>query len=442
VAQVAELLGQPLMPWQRDVLDVALEVDAKTGLLVYREVVLTVPRQSGKTWLLLCLMVHRALGFGEPQSIVYTAQNRLEARKKWEDDFVRRLERSPLRHRFKVRKQIGQEAIRWENGSLHGISSATERSGHGSTLDLAVLDEAFAQDDARLEQALKPTMVTRPEPQMWIVSTAGNAKSVFLRGKVIAGRANVAAGLQEGSAFFEWSAADDADPASAATWWGCMPALGHSIDESVVRADFLSMDLPEFCRAYLNQGLDGQTDVPLPVAAWNKCRSEEPRAGEPWFSVEVESGLRSAAIAAAGETAAGRPRVALVEQRPDIDWVVARCGELGVAHVAMDVDGAAAALVQPLEEAGIWVVPMRTPDAVEACLQLQADVIAGRLAHPGDEPLDRAVEAARQRDMGDAGGWVFGRKKSGHDISALQAVAWALWLFRNQEDVTIWRRRR
>src|SRR5881394_1733943 len=155
VAEVSELLGQPLMPWQRDVLDTALEVDPDTGLLVYREVVLTVPRQSGKTWLLLCLMVHRALGFGEPQSIVYAAQTRIEARKKWEDDFVRRLQRSGLRHQFQVRKQIGQESIRWNNGSLHGITSGTEKSGHGATLDLAVLDEAFAHEDARLEQALK-----------------------------------------------------------------------------------------------------------------------------------------------------------------------------------------------------------------------------------------------------------------------------------------------
>src|SRR5213078_2636771 len=75
VAEVSKLLGQELMPWQRDVLDTALEVDPKTGLLIYREAVLTVPRQSGKTWLLLCLMVHRALGFGEPQQILYTAQN-------------------------------------------------------------------------------------------------------------------------------------------------------------------------------------------------------------------------------------------------------------------------------------------------------------------------------------------------------------------------------
>jgi len=38
VALIAEKLGTPLMPWQRHVVDVALEHDAD-GRLVYRDVV-------------------------------------------------------------------------------------------------------------------------------------------------------------------------------------------------------------------------------------------------------------------------------------------------------------------------------------------------------------------------------------------------------------------
>src|SRR5687767_7254756 len=77
VGQVARLLGKPLMPWQQQVADVALEVDPATGLLVYREVVLTVPRQAGKTLLGLAVKTHRCLGFGEPQNVLYTAQDRI-----------------------------------------------------------------------------------------------------------------------------------------------------------------------------------------------------------------------------------------------------------------------------------------------------------------------------------------------------------------------------
>jgi hypothetical protein len=59
VAAIAEQLGTPFMPWQRLVADVAMEVDPATGLLAYREVDLTTPRQSGKTTLELAVLVHR-----------------------------------------------------------------------------------------------------------------------------------------------------------------------------------------------------------------------------------------------------------------------------------------------------------------------------------------------------------------------------------------------
>jgi hypothetical protein len=38
VAQIAEVLGTPLMPWQRHVVDIAYEINPDTGRLVYREV--------------------------------------------------------------------------------------------------------------------------------------------------------------------------------------------------------------------------------------------------------------------------------------------------------------------------------------------------------------------------------------------------------------------
>jgi Phage Terminase len=447
VDQVAGLLGQPLMPWQRDVLDVALEVDPKTGLLAYRQVVLTVPRQSGKTWLLLCLMVHRALGFGEPQEIIYTAQNRLEARKKWEDDHVRRLERSPMRGRFKVRRQIGQEAIRWENGSLHAIASSTERSGHGSTLDLAVLDEAFAHEDARLEQALKPAMVTRPEPQMWIVSTAGTGKSAFLRGKVTAGRLKAAAGTRMDSAYFEWSAPDDADPGDPATWWGCMPALGITTDEAVIRAEFGDMELSDFRRAYLNQWPDISGMGLLDVHAWRACEdltscTDTPAA----FGVEMSLDRTWTSIGVAGPRG-DRVHVELVRRDRGIDWVLNYCRKLDRdhGHPVFVVDGGGpagqGALIQDLKDAGLFLAVADTADVKQASAGMVDAVAQRTLSHGPQLELDEAVAGAKPRPLGD-GGFAFGRKVSTVDITPLVAVTLALWGFTGQQplspdDVTV-----
>jgi len=238
------------MPWQRQVADVALEVDPATGLLAYREMVLTVPRQSGKTLLELAVMVHRARSW-QRQGIVYSAQTRHHARRKWEDEHVPALDRSPLAGSYRVRRQLGAEAIIWANGSMHGITGPTEKAGHGDTLDLVMLDEAWALEDNRVEQDLSPTTITRPQPQWWVTSTAGTAKSRYLRGKVDRGRARVAAGQSGQVAYFEWSADPDADPADPATWWSCMPALGRTVTEAATAAELERLDLPEFHRSSL-----------------------------------------------------------------------------------------------------------------------------------------------------------------------------------------------
>ena len=60
------------MPWQAEVLDVALEVDPTSKRLVFRDVVLTVPRQSGKSTLLLVLILLRGLSQGR-QNVRYGA---------------------------------------------------------------------------------------------------------------------------------------------------------------------------------------------------------------------------------------------------------------------------------------------------------------------------------------------------------------------------------
>src|SRR5262245_42723367 len=54
--EVALALGFELLDWQQQVVDVALEHDEEGGL-VYREIGVSVPRQCGKSTLVLCLLV-------------------------------------------------------------------------------------------------------------------------------------------------------------------------------------------------------------------------------------------------------------------------------------------------------------------------------------------------------------------------------------------------
>jgi phage terminase large subunit-like protein len=315
------------MPWQRYVADVALEYDPVTGRLWYREVDLTVPRQSGKTTEILAVAVDRALSFGGRQNIVYTAQTRNDARLKWEEEHVAILERSIFGPMFRVKLANGQESIRWRNGSRHGITATTEKSGHGPTLDLGFVDEAFAQVDARTEQAMKPSMITRPEPQLWVASTAGTETSTYLRGKVKAGRRRVESGVPSRIAYFEWSAPDEADPGDPAVWRACMPALGHTITEDAIRAEYESMRselLAEFQRAYLNQWVDRSlADLVIPLEWWAQCADPSSViTGPVVFAVDVAPDHAWASIGVAGWRPDGLPHGELEERHADTGWVV------------------------------------------------------------------------------------------------------------------------
>lgn len=422
------------MPWQRHVADVALEVDPDTGLLVYREVNLTVPRQSGKTLMLLCAMVHRAQGFGRRQRILYTAQTRNDARRKWEDEHVEVLRRSPLHPLFTVRKSNGSEAIHWRNGSMHGITSSTEKAGHGETLDMGVIDEAFAQEDARLEQGLRPTMITRPQPQLWVVSTAGTRRSAYLRGKVDAGRTRCELGLTEAVAYFEWSAPPEADPGDIETWRACMPALGHTINEPAIRANFEGMDLAEFRRAFLNQWPDDAPEEWLVItrAAWDARLDPASEAVDPVaFSLDANPERSAAAIVMAGERPGGGRHVETVDYRPQLNWVVDRMVQLvdrwSPCRVVLDPAGPAGSLLADLERAGIEVTKPTTREAAHGAQSFYDAVMDGSLTHLDDAPLASALAGAQKREIGDM--WLWARRGLSVDICPLVAGSLALWGF-------------
>lgn len=253
VAWTATALGfRGLMPHQLQIVAIGTEV-ARNGLPAFRQVTIEEPRQQGKSVSILSLMTAR--GLEKPGTMIsYSAQTRLAGRRRFMDVWWPRIQRSPgLRKVMGVRKGYGSEAFTFANGSMISLASGTEVSDHGDTLDLAVIDEAWAQRDDTIEQAVKPAMMTRDHAQLWVVSTAGNELSAYFRGKVESGRAAAEAGMTDTEAYFGYSAPDDAEPGDPATWYGCMPALGITVSEEVVAADFATMELAEFRRAYLCQ---------------------------------------------------------------------------------------------------------------------------------------------------------------------------------------------
>jgi phage terminase large subunit-like protein len=259
------------MPWQRMVADVALELDPATGLPVYREVVVTVMRQSGKSVLLLVFQLDRCLSWPGLRRVAYTAQSGFDARKKLLRDYVPILQGSRLWPAIRnVRQSQGDEGLTFTDSSEIAVVASNLSAGHGRSWDLGVIDEAFDDEDDRREQAIIPAMATHADAQVLVASTAGTVRSSYLRRKVEAGR--LAAELDSGSgvAYFEWSIPEDADIDDPEVWWAHMPALGWTITPEAVAHARQSMSDAEFRRAFGNQWVTGSEGWFAP-GAWMAC---------------------------------------------------------------------------------------------------------------------------------------------------------------------------
>lgn len=443
IAAVAAKLGTPLYAAQRHIVDVAHELDPATNTLVYSMVIVLVPRQSGKTALTLPRLVAkgrlwRNLGF------VYTAQDRNYALKKLEELFIPQLEGGGFRKGtdFTARLGNGKERIRFpKTGSQITIAATQSTSGHGGTMDDITVDEAFAQDDATVDSGFAPTQITRgkaardsggklcPGPQLWVISAAGDDRSVYLDEKCALGRAAVERGDDRGIAYFEWSCPDDWDVDDPSLWWRFIPGLGHLIDEADIASDRTKMTDSAWRRAYASQPERGTVEPsPIDIEEWaavvDRASQHE---GRLVYGIDTTPDRSMTSVGVAGAREAGGYLIEVIETRPGTRWVpefladvVARNGGVGVA---IDPGSPAGALIPDLEAEGLEVIPMNARQHAQACGALVDRIPTGEVFHLGQPALDAAVIGAKKRLLMDAFAW--DRKKPDVDIAPLVCVTLA-----------------
>lgn len=417
------------MPHQRLIVDVGLEIDPETELPAYREVIVTMPRQMGKTITIFTVELERCLMRARPQRVLYTAQTGGDARKKLLDEpdgKVPLLKRSRLWPTVaKVHQAQGNEGVAFKNGSRISLAASSQESGHGFTLHLGVIDECWADTDDRREQAMVPAMNTVPDAQIWVVSTQGTEASVFLNRKRELGREAAAADRGAGIAYFEWSIPEDEDISDPEVWWRYLPALGWTITPEAVAHALESMEEAEWRRAYANQPTRAVSSRLIPQAVWEAAQdnqAEVARGGRVNFGLDVHPDRTSAAIAASD----GRV-VELVAYGDGTGWLVERAQGLRDrwgGRFIIDGGGPAASLVADLEGAGLPVVQLSNADVAKACARMYDNLADGRVTVRTAEAFDAAVEGLAKRPVGDR--FVWSRQASATDITPFFAATLAL----------------
>lgn len=443
ICWVAEQLGRELMPWQRQVamvggeLVVDEEVSSMLGREVmspaYPEVVVTVERQTGKTVLVFSWQFQRAgmwRGFdAEPQQVAYTAQDGSAARKKVRNDVI------PLLRKSKrlwpqvenIRYAAEDMCLEFVNGARLSVWATSLSAGHGSTIDLGVLDEIFDDEDDRREQAMIPAMATRHDRQKLIASTAEDERGVVLRRKRRIGRQAVDQGRRSGVAYFEWSADPTDDPESPETWRRCHPALGHTITERTIQTALEEMrgedgSLTEFSRAWLNIPVEpaiGGSEGVWPAGMWAAVCEPAPASGPPAaLAIDVALENQWGALAAASSDRV----VKLLEHRPgpDMGWLVEAANKASTEFglpITLQGNGPAGHLARRLDRPR----PLEFTAVVEACADFDTAVIEQMVTVRAADALDAAVKGAGRKPVSDR--WVWNRRTA--DVTPLMAASLA-----------------
>ena len=273
VARVALLMGIRLQPWQRLVLNRATQYRWETNALgqrirayKYKTVLITVPRQSGKTTLVGPLQVFRMLLRPGSKSL-YTAQTGADASERIRE-LIDAVITSPLREIITPRYSSGSEGLTIkETGSHLRRFSPTLSSVHGGHPALVTMDEIWKFDrylGEGLIGAIGPSQVTiRQEAQIWLISTKGTARSEFMNDLIEKGLT----GADPALCYIEWSMSEGLDPYDPETWKTFHPALGNTQTVDSLAAD-TGLSYAEWMRGYMNVIV--ATDNPLiPLEDWD-----------------------------------------------------------------------------------------------------------------------------------------------------------------------------
>jgi phage terminase large subunit-like protein len=429
-----------MQAWQSLVNAVAGEYDPDTGQMLHGVVVLHVPRRAGKTALVLAQLCRRVLGQHRSQSW-YTAQTGGDAGRTFRREWLPVLRACGLASRLKVSLRAGAESVELvARGSSATCFAPVEGALHGTNVDLAVIDEAWAHDadtGAAVELAVFPAQLTRPGSQTWIVSAGGTVESVWLDSWLWRAEQCLAAG-DPSIAIFDWGAdseAADYDPRDPRIWERSHPAMGDTIRPEAIAAELArSSDIAAFERSILNvwprpRDLAGAA---FSLERWAALADVETVAGPAAIAFDVAADRSYAAIGTAG-VAAGRTVVEVVDYRTGTAWLADAVRLLAKKHPGAVVvcDALAAGTVADrLEMAGLDVVRTAGAQMARACADLVDQVNAGTICHRAQAVLADCLAGAGRRALGD--GWAWSRKGSAGDIAPLVAVTLAGWAARTR----------
>ena len=246
-----DVLGVDLMPWQVRALhgQTAVSDDGTRP----RVSLVSVARQNGKTVCIASLLgdwlLNEARERGTPQTVISVA-HKLDLATSLFNYLAPILE---VKCGAEVSWSYGRQKLTMPDGSVWHVRAATPGAGHGYSVDLLIIDEAWAVSTEAIDQGLLPTQRARKNPLCSMWSTAGDSSSTAMLRWREQGLRTIDEGKPGSLYFAEWSP----DPAkidlmTPEAWAYANPALGYTLDMEVIKAESEAPNRNAFLRSSVN----------------------------------------------------------------------------------------------------------------------------------------------------------------------------------------------
>lgn len=462
----AVVLRMPLDPWQQWLV-IHLGELLPDGRPRFRQALVLVARQNGKTHLLIVLTLYWMFVEGWPMTFG-TSTNLEQAAEPWERacDVARDVPALAARlPKDAIRKANGQQVLRTTDRARYKIGAVNPKGGRGKSIDRMIGDELREHHNWLGYRAAYNAMNARPYGQAVYISNQGDDKSVVLNTLYTAAMEFITSNAgDERLGVFEWSApagcpVDDVTAIAAAN-----PNVGYRLDWDTLLGPARRLALPsadpEEVAGYRTEVLNQRVinlDAAISSVNWAQCMVlgdlSELRSRLA-ACVDVSPDMKHCTLVVAGVMADDRVRLEI----PGVDlpgrgWLVgAWSGLTAVSDMQRDLPAmiakirpqvfgwlpggpaaAAAAGLKARRGRSVWPPPGVTVQEISAevaaiCMGMSVEVDALRTVHSGDPLLDaQALAAGKKHLPGDT--WRFERTGDQH-ADAVYAAAGALHLAR------------
>lgn len=397
-------------------------------------VVLSIPRQVGKTFLLCGLLFALCLIF-PGMTALWTAQQLRTAK-----ETLRAMQGFSRRKAVKpfvayVRMANGEGEIGFTNGSRILFGARDYGFGLGmAEVDVLVFDEGQRLGDTALDDML-PTQNRAANPLFFIVGTPPrptDSGEVFTRK-----RTEALAGDSDDMVYVEFSANPLLTPRERIDWE--QVALANpSYPDHTPKAAILRMWKNLGPASFWREGYgiwDDASGVPPTIAAevWNLLRADPPTAGRLALGVKFSLDGQRVALAAVRRPTDGPLYGEVIADRlmsDGLGWLVTACaGWKQTCGIVIDGKAGRDLLLGELVKAGVprrMLILPTTDEVIAAHTMTLQSVNDGTFTHGNQPGLNASVKSAAQRKIGNMGGWGW-EPIAGGDIVPLESVTLALW---------------